>query len=348
MTNRLLLAEIKKNRTPSVQYLLFNKDSVLERYAFGFADIGEKKEVKESTTYNVYSITKTFTALAVLQLVQNNQLHPDDPVRKYLPGIPYNSEIAVKHLLSHTSGIPNPIPLSWIHLADEDNTFDGDQFFKGIMSEYSKTKSAPGEKFAYSNLGYILLGQIIEKVSGITYKEYIQNNIIKILGIPDNEMGFKIKDPLKHATGYHKSNSFSNLILGFFIDKSKYMYRPVSGWKPFNPIYVNGASYGGLIGTADSLMKYVQALLDPDCPLIRHDFKKLLFTENHTTNNKATGMCYSWFKGRLVGTTFFTHAGGGGGYYCEIRIYPEQGLGSAVLFNRTGMSDQRFLDKMVV
>jgi hypothetical protein len=72
----------------------------------------------------------------------------------------------------------------------------------------------------------------------------------------------------------------------------------------------------------------------------------MLFTENYTVDNNPTGMCLSWFKGHLNGQTYFTHAGGGGGYYCEIRIYPELGVGSIVFFNRTGFSDQRFLDKI--
>jgi hypothetical protein len=71
-----------------------------------------------------------------------------------------------------------------------------------------------------------------------------------------------------------------------------------------------------------------------------------LFTENFTNGGKATGMCLSWFKGIINGQTFFTHAGGGGGYYCELRIYPDKNLGAVILFNRTGMRDERFLDKL--
>ena len=119
-----------------------------------------------------------------------------------------------------------------------------------------------------------------------------------------------------------------------------------SKWKPFKPFYVNGASYGGLIGTPDSFIKYIQGLLNPDCQLITNDYRNMLFTENYTVKNKPTGMCLSWFKGQLNGRNYFTHAGGGGGYYCEIRIYPDLGLGSLIFFNRTGMSDQRFLDRI--
>lgn len=346
MIETLLLDEIKAERSPSIQYILFNKDSILRKYAFGYADIDGRKIVDANTTYNAYSVTKTFTALAILQLAQENKLSLNDSIKKYLPDIPYGSDITLKQVLSHSSGIPNPIPLGWIHLSNTKLPFDRNQFFKDIITRNNKTRSKPNEKYAYSNLGYVLLGQIIEKVSGVKYEEYIQNNIIKIIGIPNNELGFEIQNPGKHSTGYHKRLSFSSVIIGFFIDKQKYMGKSVSKWRSFNPFYINGASYGGLIGTPTSFVKYIQALLNRDSELITSEYKKLLFTENYTSNNKPTGMCLSWFKGQLDGNIYFTHAGGGGGYYCEIRIYPDLELGSLVFFNRTGMSDERFLDRI--
>ncbi len=345
LIEKLLLDEIKENRSPSVQYALFNKDNIIKRYAFGLADINGKKRADKTTTYNAYSVTKTFTALAILQLAQQDKLKLDDAIKEYLPEIPYSSDITIKQVLSHSAGIPNPVPLSWIHLSD-DRTFDRDQFFKKILSANKKTRSAPNEKYAYSNLGYVLLGKIIEKVSGINYEQYIQKNIIELLGIPESEMGFEIHDYSRQAKGYHKKLSFSGFILRFFIDRSKFMAGPELKWKPFKPIYVNGAPYGGLIGTPDSFMKYIQDLLRPDCRLITNDYRKMLFTENYTVSNKPTGMCLSWFRDQVCGETYFSHAGGGGGYYCEIRIYPDRGIGSLVFFNRTGMSDQRFLDRI--
>lgn len=345
LIEKLLCYEVKKGRSPSIQYALFNKDRIIKRYTYGYADIIHKKEADQYNTYNAFSVTKTFTALAILQLAEVNKLSIDDAIKKYLPDLPYGPDITIKQVLSHSSGIPNPIPLSWIHLPD-DKSFDRDEFFKGILAANNRIRSRPNEKYFYSNLGYVLLGQIIEKVSGIKYEEYIRINIIAKLGISGDEMGFEIYDFSKHARGYHKRLSFSNLILGVFINKSKFMDKPELDWNPFKPFYVNGASYGGLIGTAGSFIKYLQGLLDPDCQIITGDYKKMLFTENFTSNNKPTGMCLSWFKGRIDGNNYFTHAGGGGGYYCEIRIYPEIGTGSAIFFNRSGMSDLRFLDKI--
>jgi len=71
-----------------------------------------------------------------------------------------------------------------------------------------------------------------------------------------------------------------------------------------------------------------------------------MFTENYTKMQKPTGMCLSWFTSKLSGESYFAHAGGGGGYYCEIRLYPDAGIGSVIMFNRSGMSDERYLDKL--
>ncbi len=344
--DNILIKQIEDNKTPSVQYAIFNKDSVIHRFQSGFADIKNQKKITENTTYNAYSVTKTFTALAVLQLSEQKKLHIEQPIKKYLPEFPYSSEITIQQLLAHSGGIPNPIPLSWIHLTDDHQSFDRNSFFKQIFTKFNKTKSKPNEKFAYSNLGYVLLGQLIEKVSGLSYEEYIRVNILKHLGIAKKELGFTIIDTNHHAKGYHKKYSFSNVILSFLIDKSKFTDKTECKWNPFKDFYVNGVSYSGLIGTSNALVKYIQELLKPNCKLITDDYKKMLFVENYNNSNKLTGMCLSWFSGQLNGKQYFAHAGGGGGYYCEIRIYPDLGIGSVIMFNRSGMSDERFLDRL--
>ena len=109
-----------------------------------------KLPVRESTTYNLFSITKTFTALAVLQLAQEGKLDLQSPAASYLPDFPYGDDITVLQLLSHTAGIPNPMPLRWTHLASEHTTFDSDRFFRGIFSRNSALKSLPGSDTATS------------------------------------------------------------------------------------------------------------------------------------------------------------------------------------------------------
>jgi D-alanyl-D-alanine carboxypeptidase len=344
--DNILNNPVRRNKTPSVQYAYFTKDAVIHSFKAGLADILNNKKVTAATTYNIYSITKTFTALAVLQLAERKLIDIEKPVKDYLPQFPYSPKITIKQLLSHSAGIPNPIPLSWIHLVNEHEGFDRNAFFKQIFHKHPRTKRKPNEKFAYSNLGYVLLGQLIENVSGQSYENYIQKNILQPLNITSSELGFTIADTVLQAKGYHKKNSFSYFLLGFFLNKQKFIDRTEGKWKSFRYNYVNGTSYGGLIGTADALVKYVQELLKSESVLLSDAYKKMLFTENYTADNKPTGMCLSWFKGEMNGHTYYTHAGGGGGYYCEIRLYPSKETGSVLMFNRTGMTDERFLSKL--
>lgn len=344
--DKVLTKQVKAHKTPSVQYIIFNQDSIIHKFIHGSSDILNRQQSTENTTYNVYSVTKTFTALSVLQLAEQKIIELEQSVKKYLPEFHYSAEITIKQLLSHSAGIPNPIPLSWVHLADENESFDSTLFFSGIFNKNHKTTSKPNEKFGYSNLGYVILGQLIEKVSGMSYENYIRKNILWPLKISKNELDFTIADMGQHAKGYHKKSSFSNMILGLFIDKSKYVDRTEGYWNSFKNNYVNGPSYGGLIGTSGAFVKYIRELLKPECKLISDPYKKMLFTENHTRNQKPTGMCLSWFSGQLNGRHYFAHAGGGGGYYCEIRIYPNLGIGSVIMLNRTGLTDERLLDTL--
>lgn len=337
---------IKDHNTPAVHYLIFDQKTVLHRFYSGLADIENQKQIQENTTFHAFSVTKTFTALGVLQLHEKKLLNIDSSIIRYVPDFPYGPDITIRQLLSHSAGIPNPNPLSWIHLHKDHKTFNSKAFFNPIFQKHPKTRSKPNEKFAYSNLGYVFLGQLIETVSGQNYEDYIIEQIIKPLGIEPKDLNFELFDKNTHAKGYQKRFSLLNGILGFFMDKSKFMGPSEGKWKPFKDYYVNDASYGGLVGNPDGFRKYIQELLKEDSKIISDEKKKLLFTENLTNSNKQTGMCLSWFKGTLKGQEYFAHAGGGGGFYCEIRIYPKINKGSVIMFNHTGVTDKRFLDKI--
>ena len=238
----LLTKQVQDHETPSAQYLIFNQNKVIDRFTTGLAQIENDVEANESTTYNAFSVTKTFTALAVLQLAEQHKIDLQAPVINYLAGFPYSSKISIIQLLSHTSGIPNPIPLSWIHLPAEHPQFASSNFFARVFSKNRKLKSLPGRKFAYSNLGYVFLGRLIEKASGLSYEEFIVRNIITRLDLKPSELSFRIHDPAKHAKGYHKIVSLSYAVLGFLIDKTRYFDKQEGPWKSFKNYYVNGAS----------------------------------------------------------------------------------------------------------
>lgn len=338
----VLIDQVERHNTPSIQYMFFNTDSVAFELRHGWKNVQSKTPVDEATTYHLFSVTKTFTALAVLQLAQSGKVALNRSASEYLPDFPYSDRITVEQLLSHTSGIPNPLPLKWIHLAEERQQFNRDKFFADVFKKNHNLKFEPGTAFTYSNLGYVLLGQLIENSTGQSFEAYVKENIMERCGIHPVDLGFQI-NPSTHATGYHKWWSLGNALFGLLIDKKKFMGPREGRWKPFRPFYINGTAYGGMVGSATGLVQYAQALLRNDSVLLDPYYKKILFTEK-IVRGKPTGMSFSWFTGSLKGNTYFAHAGGGGGYYVELRIYPDLGAGSVIMYNRSGMTDQRILD----
>lgn len=139
----ILNNQIEKHRTPSVYYVIFNKDKIIYQFMNGFADIKNQKKTDDNTRYNAFSITKTFTALAVLQLEEQGKLNINKPIREYLPDFPYSPEITIKQLLSHAAGIPNPIPLSWIHSLEEHKSFNADIFLSKSFKKIIRPKQTP-------------------------------------------------------------------------------------------------------------------------------------------------------------------------------------------------------------
>jgi D-alanyl-D-alanine carboxypeptidase len=108
-----------------LQYIVVDANETRFAYARGWADVANKTPMTLETTMMAYSMTKTLTAVAVLQLVEQGKLGLEDEIERYLPNTPYaGHHITIRHLLAHTSGLPNPIPIRWAHLVEEDSSFD--------------------------------------------------------------------------------------------------------------------------------------------------------------------------------------------------------------------------------
>ncbi|MBS1597891.1 MAG: beta-lactamase family protein [Bacteroidetes bacterium] len=325
-------------RSPGAQYIVVNaKEIITECYA-GEADVFNKIPVSCSTTFNAFSITKTATAAAILKLAEQKRILLSDFVNPMFNEYHFQYPFTIEQLVAHQAGFGDPIPISWIHLASEENRFNESKFITRIIDENSKQKFKPGTKFSYSSVGYLLLSRIIEKVSGESYDEYIRNNIIPT---PENQscLDFFIHNEATQAVGYNSRFSFSNILLSFFLDRKKFIKGNFGTLTAFNNFYVNGKGYGGLIGNVRGLAAYMQSYLSGKI------FKEKSTQEMMFTEQKG-GMALGWFTGQLDGEKYVCHAGGGGGYYCEIRIYPELKIATALLRNKSGFRDLRLLDKV--
>jgi CubicO group peptidase (beta-lactamase class C family) len=336
---------VSARKTPGLQYLAVKDGEVVYQQNLGVAEFERNKPVTENSFFNACSVTKTFTSLGIMQLAEAGKIRLSDHASTYLDQLPFQQEIKISQLLSHTSGLSNPIPLRWAHLQEKEENFDYNVFIRGVLEKHSKMKFTPGTKFSYSNLNYLLLGQIIEEVSGMPYRDYIRQNIINRLGLTGEHLDFLVFGDSNYAWGYQKRFTAMNLILGFFLDKKKFTTRSSNpAWIRFNKYYVSGRAYGGLIANAYSLTKFLWALFRPDSILLSEEGKKTLFEKQKTLDGREIEMTLGWFTGEFNGYKYFTHAGAGGGYYCEMRMYRQKNLATAIMFNRSGIGDERFLD----
>jgi CubicO group peptidase (beta-lactamase class C family) len=293
------------------------------------------------TTMMAYSMSKTITAAAVLQLVEAKKIGLDDPISRYT-NTPYGDTITVRQLLSHTSGIPNPIPLRWVHSMSSHETFDEHAAVEAVVRRHPRLAFPPGTKYAYSNIGYWLLGRVVEQASGEPFTSYVTSNVLLALDIGPDEIAYGITDPANHASGYLERFSFINLIKSFVIDR-ELIGEYEGGWLHIRDHYLNGPAFGGLVGSAKGFGKFLQDQLREHSRLLG-DATRRLFFEQQSTPRGPIAMTLGWHIGATEGVRFLYKEGGGGGFHSMMRLYPEQGVGTVVMVNSAAFNVRALLD----
>jgi CubicO group peptidase (beta-lactamase class C family) len=279
--------------------LIARDGQVLVRKGYGMADVENDVAVTPETKFRIGSLTKQFTAAAVLILQERGKLQTRDPVCNYLPGCPAAwQRLTIHHLLTHTSGLPNvdhtvearsPMSLGYVI-----------QTFREAALEFN-----PGARHGYSNTNYLLLGYVIEKASGQTYESFIDENIFR---------------PLKlTATGYDRHER---------ILKGRASGYSLRGGGLVNASYVDMSvpfAAGGLYSTVDDLYRWEQSFYGET--LLTVGSAKAMFTPH------KGGYGYGWYVGEQHGRKFVGHGGWLGGFSAAIARYPDDKLTVIVLSN---------------
>ena len=208
--------------SPSLAVTAVRGGKAVVARGYGWSDLEQGTKATAETIYLYCSMTKLFTATAVMQLRERGLVDLDRPVRAYLPDFPLHHpsgrEITVRHLLSHSSGIANPIPISWVHLAEEP-AVNLDDFTRRLLSRYHRLRFEPGSRYAYSNLGYLVLGLLIEQISGQRYTDYIQQHILEVLDMRRTGFSYDHLQDQDVATGYVRSWSMMGILGRFLVDR---------------------------------------------------------------------------------------------------------------------------------
>jgi CubicO group peptidase (beta-lactamase class C family) len=271
---------------PGASVIVIHNGKILLNKGYGLANILQNEPITPLTVFRLGSITKPFTAMAILQLYDKQMLQINDYVEKYFPGTLNGNKITIKNLLTHTSGIT-----------------------ESLDTELAFT---PGTQISYSNAGYNLLGKIIEKVSGMPYEKYLQENIFQPLGM--NNTGYEHPDiKVKNfATGYKISDN------GSYTDRGE---SDVSG----------AFSAGALYSTTEDMYKWDQALYTEK--LVKASTLNQAFSQTTLNDGSTTKYGFGWMVSQWRGLKEVGHGGDITGFNSYIARYPDEQFTVIVLSN---------------
>jgi len=311
-----LLSSAYKPDGPGAAVLVKKQGRVILRKGYGLANLELKVPVEPDMVFRLGSVTKQFTAVAVLMLAEEGKLSLQDEITRFLPDFPtQGKKITVENLLTHTSGIKNYTDLpEWLPLQRKDLTL-GEliDIFKSQPLEF-----APGEWWKYSNSGYVLLGAIIEKASGKTYADFVQDRIFGPLG-------------MKGACYDSTSRIIPRRVSGYAKGSSGYENAPyLSMSQPY--------AAGSLASSVDDLAIWTEALLSGR-PVKRETLEKA-FVPNQLTDGQNTKYGYGWCISDYEGHRLIEHSGGIHGFLSHAMFFPEDGVFVALLANSTVMEMQ--------
>ncbi len=342
---RRLDALVNSGGVPGLQYVAVDRAGIFCEHAAGWADLARRVPMTAGTTLMAYSMSKTLTAVAVLRLVQQGRLGLGDAAAEWIDAWPYDPEVTIAELIAHTGGVVNPLPLRWVHPAAAHADFDERAALTAVLAAHPRLASPPGTRFRYSNLGYWLLGSVVERASGRRFVDFVREQIVSPLGIAPAELDYVVSDPALHAEGYLEKYSLFNLAKGFLIDGA--LIGGYSGrWLRIAPHYLNGPAFGGLVGTARSFARFLQDELGERSAVLDRPTGALLYEIQHTRNGRAVPMTLGWHARETPFGNVFFKEGGGGGFHCMMRLYRSAGVGTVLMTNATGFDVSSALDAL--
>jgi len=305
-----IMSGIYKTDQPGAALLVMKDGNIWMRKAYGMADLELGVALEPDMIFRIGSMTKPFTAVAILILAEQGRLALSDPIGKFLPDYPAQGQaVTVEQLLTHTSGIPNYTSFpEWQLLMRKDMTLTEliDVF------KYKPREFEPSDRWKYSNSGYILLGAIIERASGLTYEAFLKKNIFDPLGLKHTFYGSVSPIIPGRVRGYEAGSDGTFLNAGY-----------ISMTQPY--------AAGSLLCNIDDLAAWNQALLAGK--LIKSETLEKAWTAYKLKDGTSTGYGYGWSIGESFGTRVITNDGDINGFASVGILFPEERLFIALLTN---------------
>jgi CubicO group peptidase (beta-lactamase class C family) len=315
--DHLIESEMRRWMIPGLSLAVVRHGRLVCARGFGLADRERSRPATEHTVYPLASVTKTFVATAVMLLVEDGALEVDRPVAEVLPGLPRSwAGVTVRHLLSHTSGIRDCY-------ADAGFWYDTPATVSDRIGAVARLGLVfpPGRRWYYSNTGYLLLGEVIARVSGLAYDRLLADRVFTPLGMTRT----RVNDPRQAdegwATGYRRRFRWTRL-------RSDVAAVAV----PHH--LIAGSADGGLVSTATDLAAWAIALASGR--VVREETLRRMWAPAILMGDKKAPCGLGWGVDDSKGRRVIGHSGGDPGFATSFQHFVEERITVAILANRGG------------
>jgi len=301
---------------PGASVMVIRDGQPILTKSYGMANVEAGLPVESSTNFRLASITKQFTATSILMLVDAGKLSLDDSIRQHFPGFPeFADGITIRHMLQHTSGIEDYEPI----YGDQFPEQVSDAGVVDIISKTGGTMFPPGSKYSYSNSAYAVLAVLVEKLSGKTFPDFLQDNIFTPLDM-SNTVAF--------VDGV---TTVPNRSFGYSVADGNVTFSDQSAWSAV-------LGDGGIYSSVDDLIKWDQSLYDNG--LISADLRAQSWTPGLETYG------FGFRIDEHNGHRRYHHSGSTSGFRNHMQQYPDDRLTIIVLTNRAEPDVEPLADKV--
>jgi len=310
---------MSRQSIPAVSVAVVQDNQIQFQRGYGMADLENFVPAKALTVYRIASVSKSLTAVAAMQLAEKGKLDLDAPVQKYVPSFPTKIfPVTTRQLLAHLSGIRNYKPGEGERTNRYNTLTEALSIFKDDPLDFE-----PGTRYGYTTFGYTLLGAVIEGASGMTFADYLRDNIFKPAGMQHTQV-----DDL-YVIIPNRAHGYSPRVFGQFDGN----YR--------NPVLMD-SSYkipgGGLVSTAEDLARF--AIAAQNGVLIKPETFAEMSKSQKTRGGRETGYGYGWYVGELGGFSndpdSVWHGGVQPGFTSNLWLLPKKRFALVILTNLEG------------
>ncbi len=308
-----LLAGYAGPAVPGASVIVIRDGRVILRRAYGMADLERHDAAAPETDYRLASVSKQFTAMAIMLLARDGKVRYDQPVRDILPELPAAAQgVTVRHLLNHTSGLPDYEDL----IPDSQTVQVSDRDVFALLARKDTVYFPPGSAYRYSNSGYVLLGLIVERVSGVSFPEFLRARIFTRLGMTASVAHVEGVDTVPHrAYGYSPG--------------------PPPGFMPTDQSVTSATlGDGGIYTNVDDLARWDEALYGT--ALVDATTLRLATTPPALPGGAETQYGFGWFVDTYRNEWRWRHTGETSGFRNAIQRFPDRRFTVIVLTNRNG------------